>query len=144
MDDASLERRELLGLACELADRLWHLANAWEPFPRGSLGIPLVTSADAVGAHAAAGLGRAPPEVRSRAIGEARGALEACFFRVRRALACGLITGYECAELQALMAELEARLAAAHLEVCAPMHSGAVHDAGGASPPVACAEVLVR
>jgi len=102
----ALEDLRVYRMAEELADLVWDVVAAWDPFPKNTIGHQLVRAADSVGANVAEGYGRASPADRQRFIRTARGSLYEVRHFLRRADKRGLLTKEQRTPLQRLLKEL--------------------------------------
>jgi four helix bundle protein len=93
-------------MAEQLADLVWELVRAWEPFAKRTVGSQLVRAADSVGANIAEGYGRASPADHQRFIRTARGSLYEVRHFLRRADQRKLLNKEQKTPLQALLTEL--------------------------------------
>jgi four helix bundle protein len=102
----ALDDLRVYAMAEVLADLVWGLVIAWEPFAKSTIGSQLVRAADSVGANIAEGYGRASPLDHQRFIRTARGSLYEVRHFLRRADKRGLLRREQKVPLQRLLKEL--------------------------------------
>ncbi|MHB8766109.1 MAG: four helix bundle protein [Deferrisomatales bacterium] len=110
MARSNFEGLDVYRLAEKLADEVWRIVAAWEPFARDTLGRQLVRAADSIGANIAEGSGRGSYQDHRRFIRTARGSLYETQHWLRRAHARNLLTPEQVAALKPLVDELAPRL----------------------------------
>ena len=74
-----------------LADEVWEVVRAWEPFAKRTVGGQLARAADSVGANIAEGVGRQSRADTARFVRIAQGSLFEVKFWLRRAHRRGLL-----------------------------------------------------
>lgn len=58
MDTIRLEELDIYQLALEVGEDVWQLVFKWDPFPKRTVGVQFVDSADSISANIAEGYGR--------------------------------------------------------------------------------------
>lgn len=110
MPHAPFEQLDVYRLAEKLADEVWQIVQAWETFPRETVGRALVRAADRIGAHIATGAGEGGFPEHPRCVRRAQGALNEVKHSLRRAFRRRLLTEEQVHTLRALLDELSPRL----------------------------------
>lgn len=87
-----IEESRMYERAEQLADEVWEVVLAWQPFARDTVGRQLATAADSIGANIAESSGRFHPGDVVRFLYYARGSLKETRYWLRRALNRNLIT----------------------------------------------------
>ena len=106
MNRTHFETLRAYQLAEVLGDRIWQIVNAWEWFPRDTIGRQVVRSADSIGANVAEGTGRSTVGDNRRFVVMARGSLYETKHWLRRAYRRGLLTTSQTAQLKTMVDEL--------------------------------------
>jgi four helix bundle protein len=104
------DRWDVYRLSERMADRIWQVVSAWEPFAKDTIGKQLVRAADSVGANIAEGSGRYHYQDNRRFVRIARGSLYETRHWLRRAYARMLLPGAVVEELAEILNELGPRL----------------------------------
>lgn len=110
MNRTNFERLHVYQLAEKLADQVWTIVVAWEPFARGAIGRQLVRSADSIGANIAEGSGRNSTPDRRHFVRVARGSLYETQHWLRRAYKRTLLTQEQIDSLKEIIDNLSPML----------------------------------
>jgi len=100
MASESFENLKVYRAAEDLADLVWEIVAAWEPFARDTVGKQLVRAADSVGANIAEGAGRKTYADNKRFVAMARGSLCETRHFLRRAHKRNLLAAPETEALE--------------------------------------------
>jgi len=106
MPKFALESLKVYAMSEDLADLVWIVVTAWDPFARSTIGHQLMRAADSIGANIAEGYGRSSTADHSRFIRIARGSLYETRHFLRRADKRNLLTREQKRPLQAVMQNL--------------------------------------
>ena len=106
MPSLKLEELRVYLIAEKVADAIWQVVSAWEPFARDTVGRQLVRAADSIGANIAEGYGRGSFADNKRFVKIARGSLYEVRHFLRRADKRGLISPEHRKLLHPLLKEL--------------------------------------
>jgi four helix bundle protein len=123
----NFENLRIYQLSESVADKIWQIVLAWDPFARGTIGKQLVRSADSIGANIAEGSGRGSFKDNRRFVRIARGSLNETKHWLRRAYKRDLLTPTEVCDLKPVIDELAPKLNA-YLQSIGPVRRKAGPD----------------
>ncbi len=110
MAGTGFENLDVYRLSEVIADSIWDLVVAREPFARDAVGKQLVRAADSIGANIAEGTGRGTYKDNCHFARIGRGSLNETRHFLRRAYRRRLLTDEQIQKLQPLVSELGPRL----------------------------------
>ena len=110
MATQSFENLVVYRLSEQLADVVWDICAAYQPFARDTVGKQLVRAVDSVGANIAEGFGRGTYADNKRFIRIARGPLYETQHFLRRSYRRKLLTAADTDRIRKLIADLRPRL----------------------------------
>lgn len=110
MAKTNFENLQVYLLSERLADEIWNVVGAWEPFAKDTVGKQMARAADSIGANIAEGSGRGSFQDNRRFVKIARGSLNETQHWLRRAYSRKLLAKEQVDSLKPLVAELAPRL----------------------------------
>lgn len=110
MERTNFEKLQVYQLSEKIADNIWNIVAAWNPFARDTVGKQMVRAADSIGANIAEGSGRGSLVDNRRFVRMARGSLYETLHWLRRSYMRKLLSQSEVKKLRILVAELSPKL----------------------------------
>jgi four helix bundle protein len=110
MEKSNFENLQVLQLAENLSDRIWHIVIKWSYFEKDTLGKQIFRASDSIGANIAEGSGRYNFADNRRFVKIARGSLHETRYWLKRAHMRQLLTNEQVDNLKSIINELSPKL----------------------------------